>query len=160
MVVMVAVWLQSASILNKAFNGVVLNNFFNIKSFPIVNNMIDIYKNKQLSILMDDRIEYLLGYLPDEPRYRLLGSITKRAKNFLTTLNTSYGGAYMTPKFRELIIKKRLVIICGEDNRKMFHRKHPALANRMMVLEQKYLRQQVNLFILREAKLTKVLRFL
>ena len=47
-------WLQSASILTKAITGLLLNTYFKLKSFPIANNIQDIYDDKELAIFATD----------------------------------------------------------------------------------------------------------
>ena len=51
------IWFFSSLILNLAFNGLLLNTYFFIKSKPVVNTLQDIRNNKQL--LIDGHYEYL-----------------------------------------------------------------------------------------------------
>ena len=45
---------MSASILSKAFCGVLLNTYFNVKSVPIVNSLQDIIDNQDINIATDN----------------------------------------------------------------------------------------------------------
>ena len=49
-ILMIVIWSQSASILTKAFTGLLLNTYFNQKSLPIVETLQDIYFNKEILI--------------------------------------------------------------------------------------------------------------
>ena len=60
-ILLIFVWLQSASILNKAFTGLLLNTFFNVKSVPIINDFKDIIDNKDINIAGQEI--YLKWYL-------------------------------------------------------------------------------------------------
>ena len=51
---LIVVWLQSASILNKAFTGLLLNTFLNVKMVPIVNDFQDVIDNKDINIACDE----------------------------------------------------------------------------------------------------------
>ena len=53
---LIFVWLQSASILSKAFTGLLLNTYFNVKSVPIVNDFQDIIDNKDINIACDENL--------------------------------------------------------------------------------------------------------
>ena len=59
-IIIVVIWLHSASILSKAFTGILLNTYFKVKSVPTVNSLEDIYDNKELSILTT---KYQLNYV-------------------------------------------------------------------------------------------------
>ena len=55
-VLLIVIWSQSASILTKAFTGLLLNTYFNQKFIPIVETIQDIYSNKEISIAADSEI--------------------------------------------------------------------------------------------------------
>ena len=50
MIVVIAIWLQSASILSKAFTGLLLKTYFNVKSVPIVNSLQEVLDNHDMRI--------------------------------------------------------------------------------------------------------------
>src|SRR5690349_1706777 len=53
MITLIIIWLQSASILSKAFSGLLLNTYFNVKSVSIVNSLEDIINNQDINIGLD-----------------------------------------------------------------------------------------------------------
>ena len=55
-VLLIVIWSQSASILTKAFTGLLLNTYIKQISLPIVETLHDIYLNKQISIASDSLI--------------------------------------------------------------------------------------------------------
>ena len=55
-ILLIVIWSQSASILTKAFTGLLLNTYFNQKLLPIVETIQDIYLNKEISIAADSKI--------------------------------------------------------------------------------------------------------
>ena len=81
-IVLIVIWLQSASILTKAFSGILLKSYFNLKPYPVVSTLEDLYDNKHLGIVADTRISDLLDVLeyPEEMKKYLNISILKLHK--------------------------------------------------------------------------------
>ena len=48
LIILICIWLQSASILTKAFTGLLLNTYFKVKSIPIADNFEQIYQDQKL----------------------------------------------------------------------------------------------------------------
>ena len=59
----ICVWIQSASILTKAFTGVLLESYFSVKSVPIVNDLMDVHNNPEL------RVNAIMSYLSIIDKY-------------------------------------------------------------------------------------------
>ena len=79
-IMLIVVWLQSASVLSKAFTGLLLNTFFNVQSVPVVNDFQDIIHNKDINIACDENylMWFLVKYQYDEyTKNTLLARVTR-----------------------------------------------------------------------------------
>ena len=56
-ILMIAIWIQSASILTKAFTGLLLNTYFRSDFGPIVSTLEDVYENRGLSLVSDEGMQ-------------------------------------------------------------------------------------------------------
>ena len=67
-ILLIGVWLQSASILSKAFTGLLLNTYFNVMWVPIVNDLQDIIDNKDINIAGEENLLkwFLVNYQYDQ----------------------------------------------------------------------------------------------
>src|ERR1700761_8635591 len=50
LIILVCIWLQSASILTKAFTGLLLNTYANIRYIPCVDSFEQIYQDQSLEV--------------------------------------------------------------------------------------------------------------
>ena len=55
-IILIVIWLQSASILTKAFTGILLNSYLNFKPYPVVSTLEELYDKKDLGIVADQLI--------------------------------------------------------------------------------------------------------
>ena len=76
-VLLIVIWSQSASILTKAFTGLLLNTYFNQKLVPIVETLEDIYLNKEISIASDSQRFIGLSEKLDESNELKNGILTR-----------------------------------------------------------------------------------
>ena len=65
-IVLIVVWLQSASILTKAFTGILLNSYFNVKTIPIVNTLDELYTKTNLDIVCN---MHIFDRIPENSEY-------------------------------------------------------------------------------------------
>ena len=82
-ILLIVVWLQSASVLSKAFTGLLLNTYFNVISVPIVNDIQDVINNEDINIACDENLlqMFLVIYKFDkDTKDRLLARVAEYQK--------------------------------------------------------------------------------
>ena len=85
-ILIIIIWSQSASILTKGFTGNLLNTYFNIKFQSIVENVEDIYHNKQIEIASDPKgLRWLLQ--KENQSLDLINNIENRVVDFIKKNN-------------------------------------------------------------------------
>ena len=144
MFILFILWIQSASILIKAFSGVLLNNYFNTKTFPMVDEFQDIIDNKKMLVVMDPSVLVNFGNQNKKSVNKLnLDEISKRTKLFKKMNNDTYDVAWRNPEVHDLVIYGKAVIIFHTTTRKEFFQTYPHLKDRVGVAPVKYLHEKL-----------------
>ena len=112
-VLLIVIWSQSASILTKAFTGLLLNTYFNQKLIPIVETLEDIYLNKEISIASNSSEFEEFSQRIDESN-ELKSDILARMIEFEKKFNYSELNAdKLKEKFLRKLINGEIVIMTG-----------------------------------------------
>lgn len=158
-ILMVTIWLQSASILCKAFSGLLLNTYFNIRKFPIVNDMRDIISNKHLEIAANPyqiKLLYLSGHLEIDHARELLTRINKFIEENNFNHDTDYFESYI---FRGLITGKT-IIMCNSMVSEIYREHFRDYNGKFNVAENKYSMDHVNFIVSKKSHLYHLMKFL
>lgn len=137
-VLMLVIWCQSASILTKAFTGVLLNTYFNVRSGPIVDTMEDIVRKPEMELISDFRRVWLARQQLDLPE-KMTQDIYERSLAF----NRSRG-YYDRVTFMEAnkvltgIIEGRSVLLANSEHRIQFSDKWPEFEHKIHISDKKY----------------------
>ena len=127
--ILLVVWLQSASILSKAFTGILLNTYFNIKTFPIVDNIHDIFASKDISIAIGNDWFYshsLPSFNRSEQKL-----IRKHIKKYINVLDE---------QVLVDVIMGRTVIMCTSTKRDEFYLKYRLYQDKFAFSKKKYVK--------------------
>ena len=127
---------QSASILTKAFNGLLLNTYFNVKYVPIVQTLQDVNENNDLKIMT---IPFKLDSI--HKGYNISAEILKNLKRRATENREKdkvlFENVYKETSIIDLIMGKH-VIIGSSTHMNFLLDLYGYLANYFYVSEQKY----------------------
>ena len=158
----ICVWLKSASILSKAFTGLLLESYVSVKSVPIVKDLIDVHNKQELKIASDiENFKFLLQY---QDQYNLdnniVQSLVERAVHYIseTKLNLVFQ-AYDNRILRDLILGQ-LVIITNSETVKDYQNHFKKWNNLFELTKVKYIPTHRCYGIRKKMILAKKIRFL
>ena len=112
-VLLIVIWSQSASILTKAFTGLLLNTYVNQNPVPIVETLRDIYLNKKITIASSSNIfKNFMSRIDesDELKSAILARMIEFEKKFKYS---ELRAEYNTEKIFRKLIKGEIVIMMG-----------------------------------------------
>ena len=159
-VLLIAIWSQSASILTKAFTGLLLNNYFNQKLVPIVETLQDIYLNKQILIASDSKKFKDFSERLDESN-ELKIDVLRRIIEFEEKFKYSElnAGHYKEIFFRKLI-KGEMVFLMGSQKVLDFMRRWNKVEEYFHVSSNKYSPNYVNYLFAKNNPMAKSMSLL
>ena len=158
----ICVWIQSASILSKAFTGLLLESYVSVKSVPIVNDLIDVHNNPELKIASDiENFKVLAQY---QQQYSLANntvqSLLERAVHYIseTKLNLVYQ-LYDNRILHDLILGQ-LVIITNYETVKDYQNHFKKWGNRFKPTKITYIQKDRCYGIKKKMFLAKKIRYM
>ena len=104
------IWILSAVIITNSFRGLLLNTYFNIKYFPIVNTWYDIENTKDLFVMSNRPLKDTFNKYDE--RNQLTNKIVERNNKYLATLSESdkFNGLFNEKVIRDLINGKVVIL--------------------------------------------------
>ena len=154
-ILLFTIWLQSASILCKAFTELLLKTYFNVKSHSIVNTLQDIIDDKNLLVMGNDY------YFDDLARaYELSPFIISNLKNKISMYIDKFKSTYI---LHESVIHDMInansVILTDTMHINYLLGIYNKWNNLFTVSKNKYLANNVNLFVARSNKILRMIYF-
>ena len=146
-ILLIVIWSQSASILTKAFTGLLLITYFNQTYVPIVKTLDDIYSNKDILIASSStRFQSSTRKLILYKSFDLLNDIYNRIVEFeqvheYRELDENH---YLTDYIFTAMIKGRIIILLNTQRSRDFQYHWKDEASRFHVSDQKYGLNYVN----------------
>lgn len=134
MVLMVIIWLQSASILTKAFTELLLSTYLMVKTSPVVDNIEQIEADKRLLILYNQK---MLVFQTENSRSDLIIRLKER---ILRAHNeTGIDLIANSSKAITLIIEGKAVAVCSTSERIELEKLYHKWRSKWTTTNQKYL---------------------
>lgn len=111
---MIVIWLQSASILTKTFTGILLNSYFNLKIYPVVNNLEDLYVRKHLGVACHKQTFNIPG-IDKYPEQKIIRDLTSRCSEYNEMLENKIKIVFAThlttfALFNEIVTGKTVIL--------------------------------------------------
>lgn len=159
MIILLAVWLLSLTILTYAFGGVLLNTYFNINILPVVTNLLDIYFKKNLIIVGNPFHVQLIGQTKAIAEDKLNELVT-RMINFINDTNFNYDTQMFDSHVFAELVRGRAVIVCDSLVSDAYQRHFQKWSQNYIALEDKYLPDYANLLVHKVNPYSEFVRFL
>ena len=153
----IVIWVKSLSILTKAFTGNLLNTYFNVKSVPIVNNLDDVYNNKELLVMAG---LHELNDLNDSGKFdsSKIEQLTKRAVEFLDDYPKNFAH---DKHFRiKNLIQGKLVLISNTVDIESFLGLYIKWKHLVSVSQEKYLPDLARFIIGKDHSFSSIMRYM
>ena len=136
-IIMLTIWIQSASILTKCFTELLLDTYLPVKSVPFVQNIQQINDEKDLIILSNkNMLKYWTRYdkiaMMMELENRILRAHNKTGIRFLADIGSNFEGL-------KLISQGKAVAVCSTNERNILENQFHKWNSLFTVLENKYL---------------------
>ena len=133
LIILICIILQSASILTKAFTGLLLSTYSNIRYIPISESFeqIDQDQNLEVHTYLGDHQEYLKS-IPTM-NSKLIANLIERDKIFRRKNKLYPRGMYINDDNFMKIVTGKLVFICDSYMRKTFETRHSKWKNMLSV---------------------------
>ena len=159
MTLLLLIWIQSSSILNKSFNGLLLNTYFGFKTFPIFPTLESITKKKGVRVVAVPEIFNGLSRI-----YKVHGNVEKTLRNRAKQIwkkppkkrakgPTPRGRRNLVNQvmlkgqyFQELIMG-RAAIFCNSFDREMFQDFFHDMKNLFVISGKKYFPHFMNFMV-------------
>ena len=110
LVLLTFIWLQSASVLTKAFTGLLLETYFNVRSETLINSLQDLHRRTDLSIAAHenllDKISKLEGTTAE-----MLNDFKNRIQRHQNKTGLNFFASYQSPRIFNEIINGQTVLI-------------------------------------------------
>ena len=142
LVLLTFVWLQSASVLTKAFTGLLLETYFNVRSETLINSLEDLHERTDLEIMSPSgsgrttrflkRISNLSGY------EKMIKDIQIRIEKFENETKPYSQSYAQSIKVINKVIKGKAVIICSSIHAKNYLKDFEMLSDRFSESRNKY----------------------
>ena len=154
LIILLVIWLQSASILSKAFSGLLLNTYFNVKSVPIVNSLEDIINNQDINVainLSSLKKNIQDTNLFDQKTEKHLYSRVSKYQDQVDYISNYYkfGFIFVHDKLLEDVIMGKTVMIVHSLLRNRYFNYYKYYHDQIRVVEQKYLLKSLYLMVKR-----------
>ena len=137
LVLLTIVWLQSASVLTKAFTGLLLNTYFNVRSETLINSLEDLHQRTDIQIATSgptihslSKLEVMTREMYDDFSYRIESYKNK------TKINSEL--YYLTPKTFVQLTKGRIVIMLNSLTAENYRNLYKMYGNSFGVSNEKY----------------------
>ena len=158
-ILLTIIWLQIASILSKSFTGLLLNTYFNVKSVPIAQTLLDIHNDKNL--LIATLADYFKLFSEDI-------DLPLEIKNNIHERIAEFQSGYYFTKFFQIydkyfvakLIRGQLAVICDTVIRDSLTNKLKSYENSIHVSKNKYRPRYWSFLIHRENKLADNFKFM
>ena len=113
-IVLIVIWLQSASVLTKAFTGILLNSYFNLKIYPVVNNLEDLYGRKDLGVACHKQTFNIPG-IDQYVEPKIIRDLTTRCSEYNNMLDNKLKIVFPThlttsALFNEIVTGKTVIL--------------------------------------------------
>ena len=160
LIISICIWLQSASILTKAFTGLLLNTYFNIKFIPYAQTFQDIYQDQSFEVQggFDREIDSLADNF--DISKEIIDNIKDRSKSFSTKYNIKQGSVDIDNVVFNKMINGKLISILDTATTNLIKSRYQKWVHLLSVSDKRYYNFQYCLIIQKNAKLTKIITFL
>ena len=158
-ILLFVIWLQSASVLSKAFTGLLLNTFFNVKSVPIVNDFKDIIVNKDINIACDENLLqlFLVIYKYDKDTSdRLQARVTKYQKQ-VKYRERFHLDNMINDEILNHVINGRTVLLTFTQLRLIYYHHYKLYEDDIAIGEEKYFNMKVFQMVKKSIPISKKL---
>ena len=112
LVLLTFVWLQSASVLTKAFTGLLLETYFNVRSEPLINSLEDLHQRTDIEIATNGPAIHILSKL-EVMTQEMYDDLSYRIESYKNKTKINSELSYLTPKTFIQLTKGRTVIMCN-----------------------------------------------
>ena len=156
-IILIFVRLQNASVLSKAFSGILLNSYFNVKSVPIVYTLEDLYHKKRLSIASVAGSFTRMSRFSEYPDHFLEESETRSQEyGNKAKLNTNL----LSPKVFMEMTKGKTIILVDSLKSRTFSEQFRKFSDIFKVSEQKYSSQYSCFIVLKNENHSDLIKFM
>ena len=140
LIILTCIWLQSASILTKAFTGLLLNTYSNIRSIPCAHNFEQIYQDQTLEVYSGGQMSINNDYLKANIKINseMLDNLIERDEITRNKYKLVRGTMCFKVDFLEKIVTGKLIVICSTKIREIFQTKLAKWENMLSVSDNKY----------------------
>ena len=137
LIILIVIWLKSASIMTKAFTGLLLSTYSNSRYIAIADSLEEIYQDQTLEVhsnlvFYGDNLETL------NMNPKIIENIVEREKNFREKYKLDAFSTSTTGDIFEKIVTGKLVVICQTPGRIFFETKYKNWKNMLSVSKNKY----------------------
>ena len=141
LIILICIWLQSASILTKAFTGLLLNTYSNILYIPCADSFEQIYQDQTLDVYSADRIKLRYDYLKNNLKInpKIIDNIIEREYNTQNKYKFFRGAMSFKVDTLEKILTCKLIVICPTNFREIFETKLINWRSMLSVSKNKYM---------------------
>ena len=135
----ICIWLQISSIFTKAFTGLLLTTYSNIKYKPFAESLEDIYQDQRLEVhsYISEFVDELKTIYKMDTK--MIDNIVEREEKFLLKYNIKRGITRHSVEIFEKIVTGQLVVICETGIRETFETKFIKWRKMLSVSDKKYL---------------------
>ena len=123
LIILIVILLNSASILTKAFTGLLLNTYANVRHIPVADSFEDIYQDQSLEVhsRLVSNVDYLKNILKMNPQ--MIDYIVEREEAFRQKYDVDSRTTLVSSYVFEKIVTGKLIVICITTSRTIFETK-------------------------------------
>lgn len=159
-ILLVFIWLQSASLLSKSFNGLLRNMYINVKTIPIVNDLSDIVGTNKIDVFVNkyfySNIGLFIKNMEDSEFKSNMVDLIDRAN--ISTMEYQFENIYSTVILRRVI--EGNAIAMGTTNEMLrFYSVFAYWRDKYTVARTKYLRQTMNFAVPKDHVAARMMNF-